>query len=96
MSKERKEIGPVVYKIKIKGHLEESWGNWFEEMTFTHEKDGTTTLYGPVPDQAALHSILLKIRDLNLQLILVKQVKLDPEDETKTNSYGGVHIDDQT
>jgi hypothetical protein len=94
MSKGRKKFGPVVYQIKIKGHLEERWAEWFEEMTFTHEKDGTTTLYGPLPDQAALHSILRKIRDLNLQLISVKQVKLDAEDETKTNSNGGVHIDD--
>jgi len=83
MPKGRKKFGPVVYQIKIKGHLEESWAEWFEEMTFTHEKDGTTTLYGPLPDQTALHSILRKIRDLNLQLISVKQVKLDAEEETK-------------
>ena len=94
MSKGQKKFGPMVYQIKIKGHLEERWAEWFEEMTFTHEKDGTTTLYGPLPDQAALHSILRKIRDLNLQLISVKQVKFDAEDETKTNSNGGVHIDD--
>jgi hypothetical protein len=94
MSNGRKKFGPVVYQIKIKGHLEERWAEWFEEMTFTHEKDGTTILYGHLPDQAALHSILRKIRDLNLQLILVKQVKLDAEDETKTNSNGGVHIND--
>jgi len=81
MSKGRKINCPVVYQIKIKEHLEERWAEWFEEMTFTHEKDGTTTLYGPLPDQAALHSILRKIRDLNLQLISVKQVKLDAEDE---------------
>ena len=94
MSKGRKKYCPVVYQIKIKGHLEEHWAEWFEQMTFTHEKDGTTTLYGPLPDQAALHSILRKIRDLNLQLISVKQVKLDLEDEILTNSNGGAHIDD--
>jgi hypothetical protein len=81
MSKGRKENCPVVYQIKIQGHLEEHWTEWFEEMTFTHEKDGTTTLYGPLPDQAALHSILRKIRDMNLQLISVKQVKVDAENE---------------
>ncbi len=94
MSKGPKKNCPEVYQIKIKGHLEEHWAEWFEEMTFTHETDGTTTLYGPLPDQTALHSILRKIRDLNLQLISVKQVKLDPEDEISTNSNGGVHIDD--
>jgi hypothetical protein len=81
MSKGRKKICPVVYQIKINGHLQEHWAEWFEEMTFTHEKDGTTTLFGPLPDQTALHSILRKIRDLNLQLISVKQVKLDPENK---------------
>ena len=94
MTKGRNKNCPVVYQIKIKGHLEEHWAEWFEEMTFTHEKDGTTTLYGPLPDQAALHSNLRKIRDLNLQLISVKQVKLDPEDEISTNSNPGVLIDD--
>jgi hypothetical protein len=81
MSKGRKINCPIVYQIKIKGHLEEHWTEWFEEMTFTHEKDGTTTLYGPLPDQASLHSILRRIRDLNLELISVQQIKIDPENE---------------
>ena len=93
MSKGRKKYGPEVYQIKIKGHLEERWTEWFEEMTFTHEKDGTTTLYGPLPDQTALHSILRKIRDLNLQLISVRQVNLDAEDESLDNSEGGTDAD---
>ena len=94
MSKDRTNNCPVVYQIKIKGHLEEHWGEWFEEMTITHEEDEITTICGPLPDQTALHSILRKIRDLNLQLILVKQVKLDAEDEISTISNGGVYIDD--
>ena len=81
MPKEILRDDPEFYQINLKGHLEERWVAWFEEMTFTHEKDGTTTLSGPLPDQAALHSILRKIRDLNLQLISVKQVKLDPGDK---------------
>ena len=84
----------MIYRIRIKGHMDTKWADWFAGLQITHEKDGTTTLYGPLPDQAALHSILRKIRDLNLQLISVKQVKFDAEDETKTNSNGGVHIDD--
>ena len=84
----------MAYKIRIKGHMDIKWADWFDGLQITHEKDGTTTLYGPLPDQAALHSILRKIRDLNMQLISVKQVKLHAEDETKTNSNGGAHIDD--
>ena len=82
------------YKIRIKGHMDTKWADWFDGLQITHEEDGTTTLYGPLLDQAALHSILRKIRDLNMHLISVIQVKLDAEDETKTNSNGGVHIDD--
>ncbi len=77
------------YKIQIKGHMDSKWADWFDDLQIIHEKDGTTTIYGPIPDQAALHSILRKIRDLNLQLISVKQVELDAEDETPANSEGG-------
>ena len=61
-------------KNKLKPHLKEQWVEWFEELTFTHEADGTTILHGPLADQAALHSILRKIRDLNLHLISVNQL----------------------
>jgi hypothetical protein len=88
---------PATYQIKVPGHLDERWSEWAGGMTVTFESNNddlpVTTLTGTL-DQAALHSILRKIRDLNLQLISVKQVKLDAEDETKTNSNGGVHIDD--
>ena len=81
------------YTIKINGHVDTKWADWFDGLQITHEKDGTTTLYGPLPDQAALHSILRKIRDLNLQLISVKQVNLDAQDETLANSEGGADAD---
>ena len=68
------------YKIRIKGHMDTKWADWFDGLQITHEEDGTTTLNGPIPDQAALHSILRKIRDLNLQLISVKQVNLDVQE----------------
>ena len=77
------------YKIRIKGHMDKKWADWFDSLQITHEEDGTTTLYGPLLDQAALHSILRKIRDLNLQLISVQQVNLDAQDETLANSEGG-------
>ena len=83
----------MTYKITIKGHMDKTWADWFDGLQITHEKDGTTTLYGPLPDQAALHSLLRKIRDLNLQLISVKQVNFDAEDETPANSEGGADSD---
>lgn len=66
-------------EIKIKGRLEERWSAWFEGLAFTYMNDGTTLLSGPLPDQAALHSILLKIRDMNLTLISVTQTESAPE-----------------
>ena len=73
MTEESKKTTTRNYKIKISGHLDDDWSDWFEGLTFTHESDGTTTLHCPLPDQAALHSILLKIRDLNIKLISVIQ-----------------------
>ena len=78
MSGEIKRDGPKVYQIKFRGHLETRWAIWFDELTFSHEPDGTTTLYGRIPDQAALHSILHKIRDLNLVLLEIKQIESYP------------------
>jgi hypothetical protein len=71
-----------IYKIKIKGRLENHWADWFEGLVFTYEDDGTTMIEGSLPDQAALHSVLLKIRDLNLQLISVSESGTSLEEET--------------
>jgi hypothetical protein len=80
MLDEQKNASQIICEIKIKGHLEDRWKDWFEGMDFTYESDGTTTLSGPLPDQAALHSILLKIRDMNLTLISASQHDLNPGD----------------
>ena len=77
MTKKNKQI---YFKIKIKGRLEKRWVEWFEGLAFTYENNGTTTLSGPLPDQAALHSILLKIRDMNLTLISVTQEESGQEE----------------
>lgn len=61
-----------VYEIKIAGHLEDRWTDWFEGLTFIHESDGTTTLSGPIKDQTALRGILNHISDLGLVLISVQ------------------------
>ncbi len=69
-----------IYEIKLKGHLNESWADWFDGMAFTHESDGTTTLTGEIVDQAALHGLLKKVRDLGLPLISVNRIRSDQID----------------
>ena len=65
---------PGLYEIRVKGHLDTRWAAWFDGLTLTHGSDGTTIIYGPVADQAALHGLLQKIRDLGLPLISVNHV----------------------
>lgn len=64
---------PTVYQIRIKGHLGSQWTDWFEGLTVTLEDDGDTLLTGPVIDQAALHGLLRKVRDLGLPLLSVNR-----------------------
>jgi hypothetical protein len=65
---------PMVYQIRIKGHLSRQWTDWFEGLTITLEKDGNTLLTGTVIDQAALHGLLKKVRDLGMPLLSVNRV----------------------
>jgi hypothetical protein len=62
---------PTVYQIRIKGHLDSQWTDWFEGLTITLEDNGDTLLTGPVIDQAALHGLLKKVRDLGMPLLSV-------------------------
>ena len=62
---------PGNYAIRVAGHLEQRWVTWFDGLTLTHQDDGTTVIDGPVADQAALHGVLQKIRDLGLPLLSV-------------------------
>jgi hypothetical protein len=66
---------PSGYEIRIKGHLDQKWTAWFEGLTLTLEEDGKTLLTGPVVDQAALHGLLKKVRDLGMPLLSVVRVK---------------------
>jgi hypothetical protein len=65
---------PGRYEIRIKGHLDNRWADWFEGLTIMLDDNGETLLTGPVPDQAALHGLLRKVRDLGLPLVSVIQV----------------------
>jgi hypothetical protein len=65
----------TVYQVRIKGHLDAQWTDWFEDLTITLEENGDTLLTGPVIDQAALYGLLKKIRDLGIPLISVNRVE---------------------
>lgn len=82
MSNKRVQDGeagqPMIYQIRIKGHLGRQWADRFEELSITLEADGNTLLTGPVVDQAALHGILRKVRDLGILLLSVNTIKDDP------------------
>ena len=65
---------PTLYELRIEGHLDEYWAAWFGGLTLTRENDGTTTLRGAVTDQAELHGLLAKVRDLGAILISVRTV----------------------
>ena len=72
------------YEIRIMGHLDARWGSQFEGITITLEESGNTLLSGPVADQAALHGLLKKVRDLGLPLLSVNQVPpLEPTNQPK-------------
>jgi hypothetical protein len=73
-----------VYEIRLKGHLDDRWAEWFGGLTIRLEEDGDTILSGPVADQAALHGLLKKVRDLGLPLLSVNPVQIN-----RTNSNKG-------
>jgi hypothetical protein len=63
----------VCYEIRVKGHIGDSWSSWFEGLTIARRENGETILSGPLADEAALHGVLVKIRDLGLPLMEVKR-----------------------
>ena len=64
----------MIYQIRIKGHLRHQWKDWFENANITLEEDGDTLLTLPVVDQAALHGLLKKVRDLGMPLLSVNRI----------------------
>ncbi len=72
------------YVFRLKGHLEPRWVKWFDGLAITLEENGNTLLSGPVVDQAALHGLLKKVRDVGLPLLSVNSVEPDSEEVRKT------------
>jgi len=71
---------PIIYQIKLRGHLSDHWTDWFAGLTITLEDDGDTLLIGPLPDQAAMFGLLKKVRDLGMPLISINCVEPDNPD----------------
>jgi hypothetical protein len=91
MADEQKKDTVEIYEIKLQGHLDTKWSEWFYGMTITHEGDGTTVC-GPLPDQIVLHSVLDRIRDMNLQLISVNKIVSD--EQTSNDEVNGASHDE--
>jgi hypothetical protein len=79
----RKDKGKVsvmsMYEIRVQGHLDQHWSAWFEGLTINYEEDGTTLLRGNLVDEAALHGVLMKVRDLAVPLLSVNRVSSPTE-----------------
>ncbi len=77
---DRSEAGR--YEIRLTGHLDAHWTAWFDGLTVSYENDGTTVICGDIVDQAALHGLLQRVRDLGLSLVSVGKVEDDQPGET--------------
>jgi len=75
---------PGIYQIRLKGHLRQPWADWFGDVTITLEENGDTLLTSSVVDQAALHGLLRKVRDLGVPLLAITRLNpgLSPSDGT--------------
>ncbi len=90
INSEVEKAQPMVYQIRIKGHLSRDWADWFGGLAITLENNGETLLTGPVVDQAALHGVLRKVRDVGMPLLSVNRVtpgRAEAPDINETHHY---------
>jgi len=86
---------PLVYQIKLEGHLGQEWMDWFDGLSIQQEEDGGTLLTGPVIDQAALHGVIKKVRDLGLPLVSIRPVRpaeTQPYDSSRGEAMNTIHM----
>ena len=86
----------MIYQIRVKSHLGSDWTDWFEGLTITREEDGDTLLTGPVVDQAALHGLLKKVRDLGMPLVSVNPIEPSQTDPADVKQIIETHPDRST
>jgi hypothetical protein len=65
----------TIYEIRVQGHLDQRWSAWFDGLTISYDGDDSTVLRGPLVDEAALHGVLIKVRDLALPLLAVNRIE---------------------
>ena len=75
------------YEIRLTGHLDAHWTAWFDGLTVSHASDGSTVISGPIADQAALHGVLQRVRDLGLPLVSV--IRVESDRSTSTGAEAG-------
>ena len=80
-----------VYEIRVQGHLDRRWSDWFEGLTISYGGDGSTVLRGPLSDEAALHGVLIKVRDLALPLLAVNRMVTGVEMRESHEAEGGTN-----
>ena len=76
---------PTIYQIRIEGHLDDQWTDWFSGLTIALEENGDTLLSGPIADQAALFGLLKKVRDLGMPLVSVNRIEPFKSDMASTS-----------
>ena len=79
MNQRQGQYAPAHYELRIEGHLDEHWSAWFGGLTLIRQDDGTTTLRAAVTDQAELHGLLTKLRDLGITLISLASIESVPD-----------------
>jgi hypothetical protein len=82
----------TIYEIRVRGHLDQRWSAWFAGLAITYDTDDNTVLRGPLVDEAALHGVLIKVRDLALPLLSVNQVAADTQERTPRPHHASTHM----